>query len=348
MMGCAALVWTADELRVMTSSSEFRHRFAIAPGERYGLRLSSDDAGLLYLRTINDRQPFWVSFDRGSNFEPVPVIPAEHFPISAYNYKVHPASGVISALGRDVLWIYTVTTSQWQPRELPSDVHVRDVSLDRQQGLWCAGSIDSRRIPGEETEAAMRYQPAPGASFQPRSLSLSPLDAVGVIKEGGLAELRTVDAESEPVVATSICSWLLDDSSSFIFTLVQKRTDVRRLKGEMICNIDRSQLSMLRVFTHQGSVWQGSGNVWKQYSIVAPIVKALTISRRQILIRGLDVRRDKIAAAVEVSPPGVGDIAQEPEFTAVCISVDGGMSFQVTHRLAFKIGGEFQAVAWLN
>jgi hypothetical protein len=348
MAGCAALVWAADEIRVLTGSSEFRCRVAIAPGDRYGQQLSSDHAGLLYLRTINDWQPLWVSLDKGNNFEPVSPIPAEYAPISAYNYKVHPASGVISALGCDLVWIYTATTNQWRPRELPADVHVRDISLDGRQGLWCAGSVDSGRISAEETEAAVRYQPAPGTAFQSRSLRLSPLDAVRAIKEGGMTELRTVDAESEPVVATSLCSWLLDDSSSFIFTFAPKRTYVRRLKDEMICHIDRSQLSTLRVFTHQGTVWQLCGKVWKRYSIVTPIVESLMISKRQILIRGLDVRKEKIAAAVEVSPPGVGDITQAPEFTAVCISDDGGASFKVTQRLAFKNGEEIQDVAWLN
>lgn len=348
MTSFAALVRTKDDFRVMTTSSEYRCMFVNAPDKRYGPRLSSDNAGLLYLRTMDDRQPFLVSFDSGSNFEPVPPIPAKHAAISAYDYKVHPVSGVISALGRDLLWVYIMTSSQWQPREVPSDIHVRDVSLDGQQGLWCAGSVDSRRIPGEETEAAVRYQPTPGAVFEPRSPHLSPLDAIKVIKDGGLAELRTIDAESQPVVATSICSWLLDDSSSFIFSFVPKRTYVKRLKGEMICRIDHSRLSALRVFTHQGSVWQSSGNVWKQSSIVAPILKSLVISGRKILIRGLDVRRERIVAAVEVSPSGAGDIAQDPEFSAVCTSMDEGKSFKVSKRLSFKTEGEIQDVAWLD
>jgi hypothetical protein len=348
MTGWAALVWAAEEIRVVSGASEFRHKLAIAPIDRYGLRLSSGPSGFLYLRAIDNRQPFWVSFDNGRNFEPIPPRPPGHSPISAYNYKVHPRAGLISALGGAVVWIYDVTTGRWQPRELPSDLHARDVSLDGKQGLWCAGSVDSRRIPGEQKEAAVRYQSAPGQAFQPRSPHLSALDAVRIIKDGGLAELRTVDAESEPVVATSICSWLLDDSSSFIFTFGPGRTYVKRLKDEMICYIDRSQPNTLRVFTHQGSMWQGSRDAWKQYSVAAPIMKSLMIPGRRIVVRGMDVRGDNIAAALEVSPPGAGDIAQAPEFTAVCISVDGGKSFEVSKRATLETGGEIQDVAWLN
>jgi hypothetical protein len=317
---------------------EFSYPVAITPDERYGLRLSADNAGRLYLRLVHGQHPLWVSSDQGTNFEPVPAIPAEGTAFSVYSYKVHPAAAAISALERDIVWIYSMATNEWQARSLPRDLHVHDVSLDSLGGLWFAGSVDSRRIPGEETEAAVRYQSGPGAAFEPRSPQLKPLDAVKVIRDGGLAEIRTIDAKSEPVVATSICSWLLDDSSSFVFIFGPTRTYFKRLKEEMICHIDRTQPGALRVFTHQGSIWWYVGNVWKQSSIVAPIVKSLLLSQRQILVRGLAARGEKIAAAVEVSPTGAGDIAQEPEFTAVCISEDGGASFEATQRIAFNDG----------
>jgi hypothetical protein len=345
---CATLVWTPNDIRVLTSHNEFKMRFAVAADQRYSLRLSSDHAGRLYLRAVQDRQPFWISVDKGIDFGPIPPIPGEHPSISAYSCKVHPSAGVVSALEHGLLWMHTVTTSHWQPRELPSDIHVRDVSLDGQGGLWCTGSVDSRRIPGEETEAAVRYQARPGAGFQPRSPRLRPIDAVRVIGAGGLAEFRTIDAESEPVVATSISSRLLDDSASFAFIFTPNRTYVRRLKGEMICCIDRSLIDTVRVFTHQGNIWENRGTGWKRRSIVPAIVKSLMIPKRQILVRGLDAWGEKIAAAVEVAQPGVGDIAQDPEFTATCLSTDGGVSFTVPHRLTFKNGGEIQDVALLT
>jgi hypothetical protein len=347
-MACAALMWTSDDIRVLTNSGEFRLRRAISPDNRYSLRLWSDFAGRLYLRVVQDRQPFMISFDSGITFEPVPPIPGEGAPISAFHCKVHPALGVITVLETGILWMYDVTTRQWQTRELPSDIHVNDVSLDEQGGLWCAGSADSRRIPSEETEAAVRYQTARGVVFQSLSLRrLGPISSARVINEGGLAELRTIDAESEPIIGTSICSWLLDDSSSFVFIFYPNRTYVRRLKGEMICHIDRPRRATVRVFTYEGSVWQGIGTGLKRYSVVAAIESALIIRKRRILIRGLDTRGEKIVAAVEVTPLGANDIAQEPEFTAVCMSADGGKSFDVIQRLTFKNGGEIQDVAWL-
>ena len=69
----------------------------------------------------------------------------------------------------------------------------------------------------------MRYQRAPGAAFESRSPRLGLLDAANVIRQGGLAELRTIDAASDPVVATSICYGLLDDSSSFVFVFNPKK-----------------------------------------------------------------------------------------------------------------------------
>jgi hypothetical protein len=346
--GCAALVWTPDAVRVLTGSGEFKLGLVIDRRDRFGLRLWSDHAGQLYLRVIDERQPLWISADKGATFQAVPPIPVEDKPVSAYNYKLHSASGIISALGHHVVWIYDAVGGQWKSRELPSDMHVKDISIDGQQGFWFAGSVDSRRIPGEKTEAAMRYQAASGTAFQPRSPHLSYVDAVKVIKDGGLTELRTVEAEAEPVVATSLCSWLLDDSSSFIFTFDSKRTFVSRLKAELISHIDRSSNS-LRLFTYQGSAWERNGNRWeRRHSLVAPIERSLKVSGRKILIRGLDVRREKIAAAVEVSPPGATDVAQDPELTAICLSVDNGISFEVTHQLVSKSSAEIHDVVWLG
>ena len=226
-------------------------------------------------------------------------------------------------------------------------MHVRDVSFDEREGLWFAGSVDSARIPGEETEAALRYQAASGAAFEPRSPRLAPLGAVKVVRKGGLAELRVVDAEGEPVVATSISS-PLDDSSSFVFVLGGARTYVRRLKGEMICHIDRPERELVRVFTHQGSVYQGGRAVRKSTSLVPPLLKALGVARRKILVRGLDARKSTIAAAVEVSPQGARDVGQDPAFTALCVSADAGNSFDVLLRVSFKEGEDILDAHLLN
>jgi hypothetical protein len=330
--GCAALLWTPDEIRVLTPNGEYRRRTSIAPDDRYCLRLISDDAGRLYLRTVDNRQPFAISLDQGRHFEPVLPIPAARTVISPYNYKVHPSSAVITALEPGQLWSYSITSARWESRDLPPDLHVRDVSFDANDGLWCAGSVASRRIPGEETEAAVRYQWAPAAAFESRSPRLGVLDAAKVIRQGGLAELRTIDAASDPVVATSICSWLLDDSSSFVFVFKPKKTHVQRLKGEMICRIDRSKPGALRVFTHQGTVWQQRWAIWNQSSLVQPIVKSLARSTQRILIRGMDACQETIATAVELSRPE----DQEPELTALCVSESGGTLFEGFFRRMFN------------
>lgn len=185
MTACAAMMWTLDDVRVLTSNGEFRMRRAIPQDDRYSLRLWSDYAGRLYLRSVQDRQPLLISIDNGISFEPIPPIPGGGAPISAFHCKVHLASGVISVLETGVLWIYQVTTKQWQAREVPSDMLINDVTLNGQGGLWCAGSVSSRRIPGEETEAAVSYQPFPGEAFQSYSLRLDLIVAEKVIEEGG-------------------------------------------------------------------------------------------------------------------------------------------------------------------
>lgn len=346
-MRLASLVWTNDQLRILTENTEFTARLIIAPDERYALQLSADDTGRLYLRIPQGYPPFWMSQDGGSTFIPIPSVPRAGGPLSAYQCKVHKRSGLITAIEGRNLWVYTIGTERWQPRMLPENIHVRDVSFDLNGGLWCAGSVDSRRIPGLETEAAVRYQAQPEMSFQSRSPRLGPIDATRAVAYGGLEELRTVDAEGEPAIATSVCAWFLDDSSSFIFTFASKRTYFKRLKDEMIRFINRPQPGLVQVFTNQGGVWEGNGLKLKRGSILSSLRKALDMpDERSILIRGLDCQENKIAVVVEVSPAG-RDSAQDPEFTAVCLSVDGGSMFDVVRRIAFADGAEIQDVAWL-
>lgn len=79
------------------------------------------------------------------------------------------------------------------------------------------------------------------------------------------------------MIATSICSWILDDSSSFVFIFYPNRTYVKRLKGELICHIDRPQRDTVRVFTYQGSIWQDNGRGLKRHSIVGAIKMRSTL-----------------------------------------------------------------------
>ncbi|MBW2057794.1 MAG: hypothetical protein JRJ26_09910 [Deltaproteobacteria bacterium] len=345
-MDFCTLVWTPEDVRVITDLSVFTAKIAIPPKDRYWLGLYRDKAGVIYLRAKGNRQPFWISRDGGLDFEPLAPVPGNGEAIPGYRCKVHSTAGVLTAVEGRHLWVYG-EGGRWTRRKLPQEFHFRDVSIDPGGGAWFAGSVDSRRIPGEETEAAVRYQAEPGAPFEPRSPRLNPLDGARLIREGGLAELRTIDAEGPPVIAASVCSWLLDDGSSFVFVFGPDRTHTRRLKGEMIRSIDRSDQPGFRLFTCQGTVWQARGTRWEGRSMVGPILKALCVSGRTILVRAVDTCRKRIVAAVEASPPGAGGWAQDPEFTAVCVSLDGGKTFEMVHRFDFREGVEIQDVTWL-
>lgn len=347
MTDWAALVWLPEEVQVLTEHTAFSLPAVIAPAERFGLRLTADERGWLYLRIAGGRQPFWLSRDHGETFTPMPPIPDGDRPIPVHDCKVHRRAGLVSALEGERVW-FGLANGEWQPRALPPDIQVRDVSIDAQGGLWCVGSVRSQRIPDEETEAAVRFQAVPATPFEARSPRLSPSAAAKLIANGGLAELRTINAEREPPVATSICSWLLEDSSSFVFIFLPERTYSRRLRGEMVCHVDRPQSGLVRVFTHQGGIWQGRGPSLRRSSIAQAIKQALASARQPVLIRGLDASAEKMVVAVEVSPPGVSDFVQDPEFTALCMSLNGGASFDLIHRRTFDREGEIQDVAWLN
>lgn len=264
-MNLTSLVWSDGTLRVITSDTEFVLPQEFRKENRYWIKLSRDDEDRLYLRASHNRQPFWVSNDKAT-FMPVDPIPGNGEPIPAYNCKVHPDTGLLTALEQQTLWTGNAT-GHWSARQLPPDLKVRDVSFDVTGGLWCAGAVTSDRIPGEDTEAAVRYQAHEGAPFEARSPRLSVRDAGKVIAQGGLAELRTIDASGHPVVATSICTWLLEDESSFVFFLDDQKTRVQKLKNELIRHIDRPHTDILRIFGCHGGIWQGSSPKLKRKSI---------------------------------------------------------------------------------
>jgi len=54
----------------------------------------------------------------------------------------------------------------------------------------------------------------------------------------------------------------------------------------------------------------------------------------------LDASGDSIALAVEIGQPGVLDVAQDPEYLAICISMDDGVSFEMQQRFEFTGGAE--------
>lgn len=77
-------------------------------------------------------------------------------------------------------------------------------------------------------------------------------------------------------------------------------------------------------------------------------MEMLGLSGREILIRGMDTSGDSIAIAVEIGRADVLDVAQDPEFTAVCVSTDDGESFEMRQRFEFSNGTEAIDVAFIN
>ncbi len=156
-----------------------------------------------------------------------------------HQWKVHPKAGVVTVLDSDR--VHVLTEECWESRPLPDHIETRDVSFLPDGALSCAGRVPSDRIPGATTEAAVRVQEAPDTPWQARSPRLGPLDAIQTIRSGGLAELRKLDAEGSPILASCLCSWFTEDESSFLFALRSGGKDtVKRLKSDTVRLFDRS------------------------------------------------------------------------------------------------------------
>lgn len=332
-MELATLLWSQDDIRVITKDTDCKAKLRIESQDRYWLSLFSDYKGCIHLKVAQERCPFWISEDKGGTFKPLDCIPGDGPPIPGYRCKLHRSFGIVTALENNTLWVWS-PSDRWKSRQLPQEMSVHDVSFDCEDGLWCAGSVSSQRIPDEDTEAAVRYQAKEGSVFQSHSPNLNLQSALKVITKGGLTELRTIDAEGHLPVATSICSWFLEDESSFVYVFDHGRTYVTKLKAETVRYIDRPKSGIIRVFGCFGGIWQGMAARMKHQSIANGIREALSKPKCEILIRGMDASGEKIAVAVEVGSPSVSGFAQEPEFTAVCVSLDGGKSFELLHCFA--------------
>lgn len=341
----ATLIWQPDRICVTSPQAEWQHSWVIPSAERFLLRLDADQSGNLYLRAPCGRAPYLISRDRGASFSAVPPVPGI-VPLRIPETKLHRLTGVLSVLEPGRLWLYPAS-GEWTARELPPELQVRDVSLDAQGGVWFAGSVSSERIPGEDTEGAVRYQASLSTPFEARSPRLGVVDAARAASQGGLAELRSIDAEGEPVVATSVCSTLFEDESSFCFVLSDGQAAVKRLADEMVRYLQRPRLGTVRVFTCQGGVWDFADGRFRRYSIATALRNALSIRHRPLLIRAMDAANRELAVIVEVPPQGVTDFGQDPEFTALCLSNDGGASFKVALQHNFRDGKELTSVTWL-
>lgn len=340
------LIWTPTAIEVIAGQHTHELRHAIPADQRYWFGIDGRIPGRLYLRCPALMPPFHVSTDGGQSFAPVPSLPLEAGDISPFAWKLHPALPCLTARGSGVIWVLS-HDGGWRPRAIATDLAVADVGFDPGGGLWCVGAVASTRIPGETTEAAARYQSAPGAPFAPASPRLDAGDSLRIIREGGLAALRSVDAEGVPVVATSLCSWFVDDESSFVFLLGSSRSIAKRIPAETVRRIDRSMSPRVRIFTCQAGLWQIEGGAFRHRSLVPALRRALSVRDRSLVVRGMDVEGSRWALAVEVCHEDK-DAASDPDVTAVCISSDDGESFEITHHRAFRDGAEILDVSWLR
>lgn len=340
------LIWTPTAIEVIAGQHTCQLRYAIPADERYWFGIDGRLPGRLYLRCPALTPPFQVSTNGGQSFAPVPSLPLEAGDISPFAWKFHPALSGLTARGSDVIWILS-HDGGWRPRAMATDLTVADVDFDLRGGLWCVGAVASTRIPGETTEAAARYQSAPDAAFSPASPRLDAGDSLRVIRNGGLAALRSVDAQGVPVVATSLCSWFVDDESSFVFLLGSSRSIAKRIPSETVRRIDRSMSRYVRIFTCQAGLWQIEGGAFSHRSLVPALRRALGVRDRSLVVRGMDVEESRWVLAVEVSQEDK-DAASNPDVTAVCISSNDGESFEITHQREFRDGAEILDVSWLR
>ncbi len=340
------LVWTPTSIEVMAGQHTREHRMVVPPDQRYWFHIDGRIPGRLYLRCPALEPPYRVSTDHGQTFVPAPPLPLAAGTISPYAWKLHRTLPGLTALGAGVVWVLT-EDGVWRPRALAPDLTVADVSFDPQGGLWCVGTAASTRIPGEQTEAAARYQSSFAAPFETVSPRLGAGDSIRVIRDGGLAGLRTVDAEGLPVVATSLCSWFIDDESSFAFLLGSSRSAVKRLASETVRSVDRSNPSCLRIFTCQAGLWQVKDGAFHHRSLLPALRKALAVRDRSLLIRGMDAEGSRLVLAVEVAHEGQ-TTAVDPDFTAMCVSDDDGDSFELAYRRTFRDGAEILDVSWIR
>ena len=338
------LVWTPAAIEVVSGQHRYLHRQAVPADQRYWFGIDGRIPGRLYLRCPAWQPPYQVSADGCRSFAPVESLPPEAGDISPYAWKLHPALPGLTALGSGLVWVLA-RDGAWRSRALATDLAVADVGFDPGGGLWCIGAAPSTRIPGETTEAAARYQSAPGAAFAPASPRLGAGDSLRVIRNGGLAALRSVDAEGSPVVATSLCSWFVDDESSFAFLLGPGRSSVERLPGETVRSIDRSSSGRVRIFTCQAGLWQVEHGGFRRRSLVPALERALAVRDRELIVRGMDAEGSRWALAVEVAAEHK-TAATDPDFTAVCISDNDGESFEIVHRRTFRDGAEILDVSW--
>ncbi|MGH7491684.1 MAG: hypothetical protein ACREOO_04760 [bacterium] len=275
--------------------------------------------------------------EQGYTLTPVPSVPGNG-PLALSNGRIHGSDLVTVIDGKRLLFLGA--DQYWHERALPHDITTRDISFDPTGGLWIAGAVPSHRIPNASSEVAIRYQALETAAFEACSPRLSFLAAAKTIQHGGLETLRMIDVEGEPLIATSDCSWFLDDPSSFLFVCKEKdHWRVERLAMRSVRKLLRPTAGKLLVVTTEGDIFAVTAT-----GVVRLIGKAATLhtailsacphvpAEAKLLVRGADADEAKL---VVVTGLYVTIGTKLSWFvTAICQSIDFGASWAVRTKTA--------------
>lgn len=337
------LSWLPGRVRVRGPGFRAEADMPIPADARFDLRLWAGPGGTLVLRALDGAVPFWCLEPSGA-VRPVPPLLGQEGGIEASRCRAH-GNGALTVLGGGLVWRLDPGAS-WVEHPQPPDFEAEDVSLDPHGGWWFAGSVPSRRIPGESREAAVRYWAGHGARFESRTPRLGLLDAARTLRNGGLSRFDAIDAEAEPVVALSSCAWLLEDLSSFVFLFDGQRARVFRLADEIGRFVDRSSGSV-RVLTARATVHAWAGTKHSRASFVDVIARALGVGRARIYVLGAAARGERLALAIESTPIGAEGSPIAAAESAVVASEDGGARWSVVARSGAEEGEVFVDVAWV-
>lgn len=327
-MSQATLGWTPKGLVLEIDGVTRTIDDPVPRDERYWIRLAGSVAGGLMV--VGSSICRWS----GETIQPVPCAPG----VSPRQHEFR-ERGIVAVSDDGV---FTRQDGGWTHHSLPAGFTAVGADFDQSGALWVVGSVQSDRMPGCDTEAAIRVSHLGG--WDSRALRLGPLASIRTIKRGGMAQIRTIDAAGEPVIATSLCAWFVEDESSFLFTLGRHKDRVTHLASDVVRMVDRPAPGVARVWTVHGDLWTVDRRLVKR-SLRGPLLEALGLGPRHLVVRAVAAQGDEVLLAVEVAIQGRTSEADDGEYTAICWSSDEGRSFAVRRIDRIIDGPEWCGVA---
>lgn len=209
----------------------------------------------------------------------------------------HPRAGLVTVVHEQTLFVGR--EGAWSSIDLPVGASWVGASADG--GWWAIGSRSAQCLRGAVREVAVWRRPAEADTWQEVPVSLSWWDAWLTREMGGFEKLKGVDANGEPVVFASECTWFLDDPSWFLFArLPSGRFSVKRLAWRRLVNLDRDGQGRPLAFTDDGEVWRWEGRKWVSLgfatSLAISLVQAGLLGKPTIHMALVD--QEAVATAV--------------------------------------------------